>query len=180
MSLRVKIAILAPIIIAIILAVFLDARFDLFKNKSNASDMPRGCRLWDGKYCSLSYYELIAKSDQLDGVYVGIIGYLGVDQFKLVLYPSKMAYDIDDQLLSIEISGDQRLLNEISKSKAFKNVLVFGKFSSYHGARDVGQNGRLGVINVSFVPNAIGRRVMDRSSTTLGFSPLDEGKSGSD
>lgn len=173
MSFRVKTNVL--IILAILFAVFLVARIGLLnKINSNVSDMPKGCRLWDGNYCSLSYYELIAKSDQMDGIYVEVIGYLGIDQFKLVIYPSKMAYDIDDQVSSIEINGDSRLLDEINKSKTFNYILAFGKFSLYDGQRNVGQNGRLGMLRISAPPIPVGRRVMDRSSTTLGFNALDE------
>jgi len=171
MNLRVKMFLFSTLMAAISFSAVMSLARN---NESNMPDALRGCRLRGNEYCALSYYELIAKSDQFDGVNISFIGYLGIDQHKLVIYSSQTAYEIDDQVSSVEINGDQRLLDEIYSSKVLSNILVFGKFSTYDGRYGFGHNGRLGAINISFAPNAIGRRVMDRSSMTLGFNPLDE------
>jgi hypothetical protein len=128
------------------------------------------CRQFDIDVCRVSYYELIAKADELSGEKVFFTGYLGVDNWTLVLYPSRQAYMLDDDSSSIEVFSSNDILDGIKKDRLSKYVRLSGEFTVHrYDIKDNRRPMRLGYLSISNMPMPIDDRTMDRSNIEVGF-----------
>lgn len=135
------------------------------------------CRQFDIDVCRVSYYELIAKADELSGEKVYFTGYLGVDNWTLVLYPSREAYMLNDDASSIKVFSNDDILDRIKKDRLFSYVRIFGEFKVHrYDINDNKRPMRLGYLSISEMPMPIGDRVMGSSSMEVGFAPRVENK----
>ncbi len=73
------------------------------------------------KFCSISIYQLLGNLEQYDGQYVQFVGYAGMLNGKLYVFPSESALERMDISSGIELRGSKDTLGW---------VLVFGRFSA--------------------------------------------------
>lgn len=159
------------IVIAIVLSILIFDNRETVANVKNMED-DNACRHRAVDTCIVSYFELIARADKFNGDEVYFMGYLGVDSFDMVLYPSRSAYMLDDDTSSIVVMADEELKNKIARDRLFTYVGISGKFAIHRLAskKDKRQI-RLGYLTISDIPQRVGERIMDESSITVGFTP---------
>lgn len=155
-------------LISMLLAWFLFGDSEIFSLRAKTKN--DACRQFDIDVCMVSYYELIAKADELSGEKIFFTGYLGVDDWTLVLYPSREAYMLNDDVSSIEVSSNDNIRDEITRTRLFTYVRLSGEFAIHrYDIKDNKRPMRLGYLSISKMPMPISDRMMDRSSMVVGF-----------
>ena len=121
-----------------------------------------------------SFSALAATPDLHANRVLALVGFLGVDQFRLFLYPSKDAYEYSDNVNSIyvDVPFDQAV--EIASTRSGQYVQLVGRFSTGYDKERYGV--RLGTIVPLRPPHVRDVRPKTPESTQITFDVELEGK----
>ena len=84
----------------------------------------------DQKYCSVSFYELLADAEKYDGYRVRLVGYLKHDSYGTVLSPDKVSLEgtmILENMFRVIVSEEKI---DFYQNNSGNLVVVFGVFST--------------------------------------------------
>lgn len=78
--------------------------------------------------CSISFYRLLAAPEKFDAKYIAVVGFFGIDNGRIAIFPAEMSYDLGIQQESFTISAGLERRIDLAEKYAGKYVRIVGKF----------------------------------------------------
>lgn len=140
----------------------------------------------DQCYSRVSIYSLIANPERYNEMPLVVLGYMGIDQQNVFLFPNVMSYEGRDAISSIQLLHDDfnDADHDALEERAGNYVAVYGEFSTEYDRNFYGA--RVGGLKLHGIPEYRGGRVPEETSQGIvrliirNLPELDEQQSGPD